>query len=498
MDYKIKKVPKINSPIYSGLPLINADSTASGRPLDKIEKFIQNKLNPYYSNTHSNAYSGRLMANWVKQSKKIICNSLNCNEDDKIIFTGSGCTAAIKHFMHLVDINNKNNKPFIINSKLEHLSNYLPWKHCELNRFSLDINPDGMVKLNQLEKELKKAKKNKHNPIIVSVSACSNVIGVKQPLDEISKITHKYGGIFAVDYACSAPYVKINMHKDDKLKNYYDAVFISPHKFLGGTCTPGLLVINKNIIKNTEPFYPGGGTVRFVCSKFQKYSDDIEKRETGGTPNIVGSIKTGLVFQAKELLMDTIHEREEEIKEMVDKEIKTIPNITILNPVNNPRRIPIYAIIVDKLHYNLVVALLSDLFGIQVRGGVSCANILAQTMLNITNKEQKKIYEQIVSGNGVPSNYGWVRISFNYQMSDKIVWYILNALRIVCENNDKIIKSKKYKYNPEKNHWNYKNKEPAFPELNIMNECNECDFLTLSEQLLDGHFEKVRKWFSKL
>jgi len=412
--------PKIKTP-YGQRYLINADATASGYFYKPIEKFITKNIKPYYSNTHSNAYSGRLMSSYIEKSKEIIRKNLNLDSEDKIIFEGSGCSGAISHLIHILNLKEETNpKTVVLTTLTEHHSNYLPWTHLPTILKIIDIdNSTGLYNLETLEKYLKEYS-NKHK-IICSMSHCSNINGIIQNMDKIAKIVHNYGGLLVIDYACSGPYIPINMHKNNLNGEYYDAIFMSPHKFMGGPLCPGLLIANQKLFINTIPFCPGGGTVRFTCPKFTCYTKDIETRETGGTPNIVGSIKCGLVFELKNDLQDFITKRERYLVKKIKPLILKMNNINLLNPPNNNHHLPIFSFMIRDLHYNFVVVLFNDLFGIQTRGGISCCSLYAQHLLKMTNLKNDETYKHIISGNGVPSSYGWCRISFHYYMTDEII-----------------------------------------------------------------------------
>lgn len=438
--------------------LIHADSTASGQPHRHVEKYIQKQLLPLYNNTHSNAYSGQLMSHYIDESKKLIHKLLNIDKNYAIVFTGNGCTGAINHFVHCLGICNYHRHDFyegkkivIFNSVLEHHSNMLPWYHLENCDYEIiNITCDGLIDLTHLEQKLKEYS-SKDYQIFCSFTACSNVTGVIQEVEKISKLVHLFGGIIFFDYACSAPYVNINMQINMSNGNYIDAIYFSPHKFMGGTQTPGVLIAKRCLFKNDEPFYKGGGTTRFVCSKFCKYSDEIEIRETGGTPNILGCIKVGLTLQLKEGYKNLIEKREIEIVNKVKPELATIPNLILLNPKNNKHQLPIFSFMVKDVHYNLIVVLLNDLFGIQTRGGISCCSFYAQHLLNMCDKDKETTFEQIVSGHGVPQKYGWCRVSFHYSMPDYIVDYIIMAIKYVADVA-KLLEPL-YDYDEIKNNW---------------------------------------------
>lgn len=463
--------------------IINADSTATGSCYKEIEYFIENKIKPFYANTHSNALTGKFMTECIEQTKKIIRNEYNCDKNDVIIFTGNGCSGAIQHLIHALNIEKKtinskesDKKYVVFNSVLEHHSNYLPWKHCNVYLELIPIEKNGCISQKVFKEKLQKwSKTNPNIQIIVSFSGGSNVSGIIEDWNNISKYTHLYNGIMLWDMAACAPYVKINMHYNQDNGEYMDAIFVSPHKFLGGPGTPGLLIANKNLFRNHVPYCPGGGTVRFVCPSYEVYIPDIETKETGGTPNIIGCIKLGKVFELKNNLQHYIDYKEEKLYHYIYTQLHNIPNIQLIvkpydikeSDKNEKKILPIFSFIISKprnVHYNLIVVLLNDLFGIQSRGGVSCCSVFAQYILHLDEKEQSDIYKSISNGNGVPNNYGWCRVSFHYSMTREIVDYILYAISYVSTYIE--IFMKVYTYDPKKNNWSYNGKWLDIPASN--------------------------------
>ena len=354
--------------------------------------------------------------------------------------------------IHCLDLahNKDPTETIVLISKAEHHSNHLPWKHFPVTLIYVPLLPNGLINTEFLEREL--VKYQRHPNIIASFSATSNVTGVYQETDRVSQLVHQYGGIICWDFAASAPYVEFKLHKSDTSGDYYDAVFISTHKFFGGVETPGILIAGKDLFKNDVPYCPAGGTVRFACPTYQTYSQDIETKETGGTPNIVGSIKAGLVFEFKSWYQSYIDYWDQTMVPYIQSKLIKIPNLKLINPVSNLHRLPVFSFMIDSLHYNLIVVLLNDR-GIQSRGGISCCSLLAQDLLKITPSQQKQIHDQIVSDQGNPANYGWCRVSFHYTMPMSLVDYIIYAITYVANYGEKF--KQLYKYYPNKNTWMY-------------------------------------------
>ncbi len=444
--------PIIATP-YGSRYMINADATASGSYYKPIENWINSNVVPYYNNTHSNSFSGQMMNQFIAQSKEKIAKSVNATKTDKILFTGNGCTGAIQHIIHLLKLKDSSQKAAVFISEAEHHSNDLPWRHLPIDLIVIPIDKEtGLIRMDKLKKYLKKY--NDRKVKLISMIAASNITGIIQPIDEICILGHRYGAIVMFDYATGGSYLPINMHKDDSNGNYIDILVFSLHKFLGGPNTPGLIVFREKCCKNTIPFCPGGGTVRFVTEQIQKYSDDVETRENGGTPNIVGSIKAGFCFEVKDKYQSYISKREEWLVRYIDKRMRKIKDkLEIINPKDNLHRLPIFSFRVPDIHYNLIVVLLNDLFGIQSRGGISCCSMYAQKILDISDEKKKEILKSIVENKGVPSFYGWCRITFHYSMPKYIVDYILDAIEFVS-TYAKLLKSS-YMYDAAKNNWYY-------------------------------------------
>lgn len=501
--------------------LIHADSTASGQAHKQVENYIKTEILPLYNNTHSNAYSGQLMSHYISQSKKEIRKSVglcdkegNENKDYVVIFTGNGCTCAINHFIHCLGLCKEHRvkttttpitttkKTVIMISKMEHHSNLLPWYEVEDAIMEIiDVTCDtGLINLHDLEDKLKQYIDDDQNQyeIYCSFSACSNVTGVIQPVHDISRLVHKYGGVVFFDYACSAPYVDINMYRDLDSGDYMDGIYFSPHKFIGGTQTAGVLIASRCMFRNDKPFVKGGGTVRFVCKDYCRYSDDIETRESGGTPNIIGCIKVGIVMQLKRAYAELIKQREKELVERVKPQLVRIPNLKLINPNKNNEHLPIFSFMVDKIHYNLIVVLLNDLFGIQTRGGVSCCSLYAQHLLKMDDEDKKTTYEQIVSGHGVPNKYGWCRVSFHYSMPDYIVNYIILAIQFVTESAELL--KPLYKYDEVKNNWKMKNyKSDIIARQLDMNKLEQVtDNIYVTEDYCKRIFNKVKEEITRV
>ena len=426
-------------------PLVYADYVASGRSLTFIEDYIRDHVLPYYANTHTEAsFTGAQITTLREQARQEIKRSLNCQSDDQVLFCGSGATAVINKLIDILNLRlpqelskryladariNDSERPVVFVGPYEHHSNELPWRESIAEVICIPLTESGEIDLSVLEQKLKD---NAHRSLLIgSFSAASNVTGIKSDIAAITKMLKQYSALTFWDYAAAAPYVDINMNGASPK----DAIFISPHKFIGGPGTPGILVIKKSLLKNAIPAVVGGGTVLYVTPKDHVYVEHSERREEGGTPAIVESIRAGLVFKLKrEVGVNEIERLEGSFIQRAIKRFQACPNLEILgNP--STRRIAIMALRFkhdDKdLHYGFIVSLLNDLFGIQVRGGCSCAGPYGHSLLGIDMPYSRAIESEIKQGNML-LRPGWVRLNFNYFIDEQEFEYLLKAVELVA------------------------------------------------------------------
>jgi selenocysteine lyase/cysteine desulfurase len=357
-----------------------------------------------------------------------------------IITTGSGMTGMVNKFQRilglrvhgkLVTLPKEEERPVVFISHMEHHSNHTSWLETIAIVEIIEPTIDGLINLNHLAELLKK---HEHRAMkIATITACSNVTGIQTPYHQIAKIMHKAKGVIFVDFACSAPYVNINMHPENEAE-HLDAIFFSPHKFLGGPGSSGVLIFNKNLYKNTIPDDSGGGTVDWTNPWGQhKYIDDIEAREDGGTPAFLQTIKTAMCIALKEQMgIDNILKREHEILDILWEKLEKIPNLHILAP-QHKERLAIVSFYIEEMHYNLGVQLLNDKFGIQSRGGCSCAGTYGHYLLNVDQETSQKITDLINQGD-FTNKPGWIRVSLHPTMTNEEVSFIGNAIQALAKN----------------------------------------------------------------
>jgi selenocysteine lyase/cysteine desulfurase len=457
---------------YGEQNLIYCDWTASGRLYRSIEDKISNEFGPFVANTHTEtSTSGAAMTLAYHEARNIIKRHVNANENDVLITTGSGMTGVVNKFQRILGLkvseNLKNHtqipeelKPIVFISHMEHHSNQTSWLETIADVEVVPCNNAGLVCLDSFEKCIQKYQQRKIK--IASITSCSNVTGIKTEYHKVAKLMHKYNGLCFVDFACCAPYVNINMHPKDE-DEMLDAIFFSPHKFLGGPGSSGVLVFNKKLYKNTVPDNPGGGTVSYTNPWGQHdYFDDVETREDGGTPAFLQTIKIALAMQLKEKMgTDNIKKREDEINAVVFNTLESLKGVKILAP-NHKKRLSIFSFYFEKYHFNLVVKLLNDRFGIQTRGGCSCAGTYGHFLLNVDQETSNRIKDQILEGCNTDKP-GWVRMSLHPTITTIELQFICDSLHELSENIEDW--SKDYKYDSIKNDFVHKTFTPIEKEL---------------------------------
>ncbi|WP_241996469.1 aminotransferase class V-fold PLP-dependent enzyme [Kribbella antiqua] len=458
-----------------------ADYTASGRALTFLEDFIRAEVLPRYANTHTESSGTGLQTTRLREdARRIIHQSVGGDDQTAVIFCGSGATGAIDKLIgimglripaelddtyHLTDQIPRDQRPVVFIGPYEHHSNELPWRESIADVVVISQDHDGHIDIDQLESRLIEYA---DRPLkIGSFSAASNVTGIVSNTQLLSALLHRHGALSFWDCAAAAPYVEIDMYGDDPLE-YKDAIFLSPHKLIGGPGTPGVLVARRELLRNRVPDVPGGGTVAYVNPLEHRYLDDPVHREEGGTPAIVGSIRAGLVFQLKQAVgIDVIRAHEDAYLRRAVEAWRQEPNIQILGNLD-AERLSIVSFVVKApsgryLHHNFVVALLNDLFGIQSRGGCSCAGPYGHTLLGIDLERSHEFAEEILHGcEGIKP--GWVRVNFNYFISEAVFSYVVEAVKLVARDGWRLLAD--YRFDPTNGLWRH-HRGPVEPPLRL-------------------------------
>lgn len=417
--------------------LIYADWIASGRLYKPIEDALSYSFGPLVGNTHSeSSLTGESMTHAYKIAHDIIRKHVHANEDDALLTFSSGMTGVLAKLQRIMGLHipekakpyyslPAEERPVVFITHMEHHSNQTSWLECEVDVVVIPPGDNLLINPAHLETELLKYKDRKTK--IGSFTACSNVTGIITPYHELAVLMHRHGGYCFVDFAASAPYVDIDMHPHDPNASL-DAIFFSPHKFLGGPGSTGVLIFNKSLYSNRVPDQPGGGTVTWTNPWGEHhYYEDVETREDGGTPAFLQTIKAALAIRLKEqMTTSAIREKEEILIERAVNGLSKISSLHIMGDLNE-RRIGVLSFYVEGLHYNLLVRVLSDHFGIQVRGGCSCAGTYGHYLLHVTREQSHHITEKIDSGD-LSEKPGWVRLSLHPIMTESEVDYIVDAI----------------------------------------------------------------------
>jgi selenocysteine lyase/cysteine desulfurase len=452
--------------------LIYTDWTASGRLYRPIEEKLMNEFGPFVANTHTEtSTSGAAMTLAYHEARNIIKRHVNANANDVLITEGSGMTGVVNKFQRILGLKVSENlkdhttipddiRPIVFVSHMEHHSNQTSWIETIADVEVVPCNEEGLVCLDKFEECIQKHQHRKLK--IASITSCSNVTGIKTKYHDIAKLIHQYNGLCFVDFACCAPYVNINMHPDEE-DAHLDAIFFSPHKFLGGPGSSGVLIFNKKLYKNMVPDNPGGGTVSYTNPwGDHDYFDDVETREDGGTPAFLQTIRIALSIQLKEQMgTDKIWAREEEMNAKIFDTLESIPNVKILAP-KQKKRLSIFSFYLENIHFNLVVKLLNDRYGIQTRGGCSCAGTYGHFLLNVDQQTSYSIKNQISEGCNTEKP-GWIRLSLHPTTTDEELDFICNSLKELCENIEEW--GKDYQYDPIKNDYVHTSVEPIEKDL---------------------------------
>lgn len=450
--------------------IIYADWTASGRGYWPIESRLLDQVIPFFANTHTETtVTGTLMTQAYEEAKRTIRKHVNASEDDALIFCGSGMTAAVnklqrllgmrvpdqwlhdRHFRGLANPGSEASRPVVFITSMEHHSNHISWLETVATVEIIQLTPEGLVDLDHFESLLDEYCHRKIK--IAAVTACSNVTGIQTPYHQIAGIIHAHGGYCFVDFAGAAPYVSINMHPQEE-GTHLDAIYFSMHKFLGGPGTPGVLVFNKKLYNNPVPDQPGGGTILYTNPwRAREYVTDVEAREDGGTPPVLQGIKAAMCIRLKEAMgVENILQREQELLRLALDRFSAMANVTLLQG-NITERLGILSFLVHSAHYNLIVKLLNDRFGVQARGGCSCAGTYGHRLLHVNRAWSQKICDAILAGD-LSAKPGWIRVSLHPTMTNQEVEHIMDAIEATAIHFSEW--EQDYSYDPNTNEFTFR------------------------------------------
>jgi selenocysteine lyase/cysteine desulfurase len=506
---------------YGRRRITYADYTASGRSLDFLEDVLRHQVLPRYANTHTESSGTGLATSRLREdARRTIRDAVGGTDDDLVIFTGSGATAAINKLIGILELRlpaglseryglldriAPGERPVVFVGPYEHHSNELPWRESVADVVVIDEDANGQIDLAQLAERLEH---HADRPLrIGSFSAASNVTGLLSDTDAVAALLHRAGALSFWDYAAAGPYVPIRMRESAPgAGDHKDAVFLSPHKFVGGPQTPGVLVVRRELVANAVPTVPGGGTVAFVDPSGHRYLDDPVAREEGGTPAIIESIRAGLVFALKQAVgTDLIQAREEQLWQRALAAWRASPAVEVLGHPE-ARRLSIVSFRIRSgtgadgrqlhLHHNFVVAVLNDLFGIQARGGCSCAGPYGHRLLAI-DPEHSRLYRDEIGLGCEGIKPGWTRINFNYFISEAVGGYLVDAVDLLARLGHRLLPD--YRFDPRTGLWAHRS-PPRAPLMRLADVRFGADGtisypedrLVLGEEALAAHLADAR------
>jgi selenocysteine lyase/cysteine desulfurase len=432
---------------YGEQRLVYADWTASGRLYRPIEETLADRFGPFVGNTHSeSSVTGTAMTLAYHEAHARLKRHVNASPDDLVITSGSGMTGVVNKLQRILGLKapeglrrhltmQPSERPVVFVTHLEHHSNHTSWYETIADVVVVPPDADGVASLDALEEQLHAYR---DRPVkIGAFSACSNVTGVFTPFHEMARRMRRAGGISVIDFAASAPYVPIDMHPAGDPEASLDVVLFSPHKFLGGPGASGVMVFSRALYHNAVPDEAGGGTVAWTNPWGQyAFLEDIEAREDAGTPGFLQAIKAALAVSLKDAMTtDAMQRREAAIVPHAMDRLQAIPGVHLLAPAVR-HRLAMLSFWTEGLHYNLVVRLLNDRFGVQSRGGCSCAGTYGHYLLHVDPARSKAITDRIDRGD-LSEKPGWVRLSFHPSTTMADIDHALDAVEQVMRNGER-------------------------------------------------------------
>ena len=517
--------------------MVYCDYTASGRCLRFVESYLQS-LQRVYANTHTeDDITGRSMSQLLHEAEEAIKASVNAGPCGRIVACGTGATGAIDKLQQIIGValapaTRQNiekmlddpaaayssesfrqllgdKQPIVFIGPYEHHSNEISWRQSLAKTVEVRLDAGGNIDLAHLE-DLLRAPEYRDRLRIGSFSAASNVTGLRSEVRKISSLLHAYGAIACFDYAACAPYVEIDMNPvpEGDEDPSIDAIFVSPHKFLGGPGSSGVLVFNERIYhRELPPSVSAGGTVDYVGPQDQDFISRIEEREKAGTPGVLQTLKAALVFEIKDRVgVEVINKREHELTHRALASWGKDENIEILGNPDPGQRVGIISFNLkddrgNYLHHKFVTALLNDLFGIQSRAGCSCAGPYGHRLLNIDLNTSER-YRSAVQDGYCGMKPGWCRVGLHWVMDDSEANFVIEAVHFIARHGHRFLGL--YDFDLCTGTWSHKRDTISLPEFTLDAALGEDEgepatlSLALRKQLYKHYLNEARRWVERL
>ena len=428
--------------------LLYADYVASGRPLRQVEDFVARQVLPCYANPHTEgSFCGSYSTRLRNSARAAIARLCGADNRHAVIFCGAGATAALNRLVALFGASERLPRPAgrfqslrtffatddttrvrVIIGPYEHHSNILPWRESGAEVVEIGEAPSGGPDVAELSRVLKDNKENRR--VICAFSAASNITGIMTDVIGITRMAKAAGALMVWDYAGGGPYLPISMTPAPGVE--IDAIAISPHKFVGGPASSGVLIVRRDAVVTSSPVISGGGTVKFVSSRVHDYVDKLEEREEAGTPNYIGDVRAALAFLIKDAMgSEHMARKNAGLTRQAISSWQDVDGLEILGSLTAPR-LPIFSFLVKDprgsyVHPQLVTRILSDRFGIQARGGCACAGPYAHRLLSISPARSERLRSEILAGNEV-NKPGFTRLNFSVFMPENKVRFIIESI----------------------------------------------------------------------
>lgn len=412
--------------------LLYADYVASGRALAQVEDFVMRNVLPYYANSHTEAsYCGAKMTRMRGEARAIVARLVDAGPDCHVVFSGAGATSGLNRIVALLGLAERvarGERIVVLIGPYEHHSNILPWRETGAEVVEIAETDKGGVDLDALDAAL--AQSAGADLVLGSFSAASNVTGILTDPDPVTRQLKARGALAIWDYAAGAPYVPMAMGRGDCAK---DGIVFSPHKFPGGPGASGILVLRDSLVRRDRPTAPGGGSVSFVSPWRHAYSRHVEAREEAGTPNVIGDIRAALAMIVKDAVgTGAIMAREGVLRDRALARWAEVPALRLLGRTEEVAALPIFSFQVRDgrgglVHHQLFTRMLSDVYGVQARGGCACAGPYAHRLLDLQRADSERIFSRIEEGQEIEKP-GWVRLNLSYLHSDAQARRIIDSV----------------------------------------------------------------------